>query len=145
MLIFLSALLIFLIDRITKVLALKSPPFVSPFVTFSITKNQGIAFGLFSDHSGIILFITLIICILLIIYAMFLKGASFLFKIGIGMFIGGAISNLVDRILYGSVIDFISIGIGDLRWPTFNISDCGIVIGAILMILTGKMKGSTNP
>lgn len=144
--IFIISLFVFLIDRITKVLALKLPCFsISPFITFLPTKNKGIAFGLFSEYSGVVCLLTIIICIILIIYAMFLKKGSLFFKIGMGMFIGGAISNLLDRIIHGFVIDFISIGIGGLVWPTFNLADCGIVIGAIFCVLAGKMKCSTGP
>lgn len=144
--IFLIALLVFVIDRITKVLVLNiaSPLVVSPFLTFSLTQNKGIAFGLFSGYSGLIFWLTLILCIALIAYSIFLKKGLIFTKIGIGMFIGGAISNLLDRIIHSSVIDFISIGIGNLRWPTFNIADCGIVIGAILIVLAGKVKGSAG-
>lgn len=137
MLIFTSALLVFLIDRTTKAQALKCPFFsLSSFLTFSTTKNPGIAFGLFRERGEIIFCLTLIICISLIIYAISLKKGSMFFKIGIGMIIGGAISNLLDRLIHGSVIDFISIGLGALRWPTFNLADCGIVIGGLLVFLS---------
>ncbi|MEW6679672.1 MAG: signal peptidase II [bacterium] len=150
MAIFVSSILLFIIDRITKAFALKmsSKIVISPFLTISLTRNYGISFGLFSGYSGIIFWVTLIACILLVFYSIFLKQGSPLFKIGIGLFIGGAISNLFDRAIYSFVIDFISIGIGNLRWPTFNLADCGIVTGAMLIILrknlTSKVKGSNN-
>ncbi|MEW6103646.1 MAG: signal peptidase II [bacterium] len=133
---FIIAILLFTIDRITKALALRISEkiTISPFLTLSKTGNYGISFGLFSGYSGIIFWLTLIICIILVAYSIFLKEKPLLFKIGIGLFIGGAISNLFDRIIYSFVVDFISIGIGNARWPTFNIADLGIVIGAFFIV-----------
>jgi len=130
------AILLFIIDRITKILILgcSCEITISPLLKLCLARNYGISFGLFSGYSGIIFWVTLIICILLVCYSIFLKEKSPFFRIGIGLFIGGAISNIFDRVLYGFVIDFISIGIGNLRWPTFNLADVGIVIGAILII-----------
>ncbi|HAW50408.1 TPA: signal peptidase II [bacterium] len=140
--IFISSLLVFVIDRITKILVINFVSYpikvLGDFFILSPTKNYGVSFGLFSGYPGLVFWITLAICVFLVVYAVLLKEKSRLFKIGIGLFIGGALGNLVDR-PFGGVIDFISIGIGNLRWPTFNISDIAIVVGAILIIL-GKSK-----
>jgi signal peptidase II len=54
---------------------------------------------------------------------------------GIALVLGGAAGNVLDRILHGSVTDFIEVGIGPYRWPAFNLADSAITIGAVLVIL----------
>ncbi len=147
MIIFISAIFLFIIDRITKIWALGifEKITISPFLSFSSIRNYGISFGLFSASPELIFWLTFIICIILVIYSIFLKEKSFPFKIGIGILIGGAISNLLDRIIYGAVIDFISIGIKNLRWPTFNLADVGIVIGSLLIVFMPKQNSHKFP
>jgi signal peptidase II len=53
--------------------------------------------------------------------------------IGFGMILGGALGNLADRIWLGVVIDFIDIGIGELRWPVFNVADMGVTLGVLVL------------
>ncbi|MEW6482462.1 MAG: signal peptidase II [bacterium] len=144
---FIIAILLFILDRITKILALRISQkiTISSFLALSPTGNYGLSFGLFSGYPSLIFWLTLIICIILVAYSVFLKEKPLLFKIGIGLFIGGAISNLFDRIIYSFVVDFISIGIGNIRWPTFNIADLGIVIGAILIICKKAINEKASP
>jgi signal peptidase II len=138
MLIFIVSIALFIVDRLTKMLALqiKEIKVLGDFIIFSLTRNEGLCFGLFSGHSSLIFWLTLFIIILIIGYCLIKKEKSRIFQIGVGLFIGGALGNLFDRAGEG-VIDFISIGIGGLRWPTFNIADIGICVGVVL-ILTKK-------
>jgi signal peptidase II len=139
MLIFITSISLFIADRLTKISALQIKEKIEvlgDFITFSLTRNEGLCFGLFSGHSILIFWLTLFIIILIIGYCLIKKEKSRIFQIGVGLFIGGALGNLFDRAGEG-VIDFISIGIGGLRWPTFNIADIGICVGVVL-ILTKK-------
>lgn len=100
----------------------------------TLVHNTGIAFGLFRNQ-GIVLIIIPVIMIALLLYNFYHykynnEKLSRLYIVAVSLIIAGAIGNLIDRILYGYVIDFI-----DLRiWPVFNIADSAITIGAVLLL-----------
>ena len=107
--------------------------------------NKGVSFGLFASNVnevryaliGIALLIT---CLLIWWLSKTTTGLSFL---GFGLIIGGAIGNILDRIFFGAVIDFLDIHIFGYHWPTFNLADSAICAGTILLIvesLTEKNK-----
>ncbi len=142
MLIFITSIALFIADRLTKMFALQLEgkiKVLGDFIVFGLTRNEGLCFGLFSGHLSLIFWLTLFIIILIIGYVVTKKEKSRIFQIGVGLFIGGALGNLFDRAGEG-VIDFISIGIGDLRWPTFNIADIGICVGVILILIRKREK-----
>jgi signal peptidase II len=56
----------------------------------------------------------------------------------VGLILGGAVGNLIDRIATGEVVDFLDVGIGSTRWPVFNIADSAVVVGVVLYVLTDK-------
>ncbi len=99
----------------------------------SLVENTGSSFGLFQGHSfalTIIAFvgIAFLLVYTLILYPRFFSGDRLLAKLALGLILGGTIGNLIDRLLFGAVTDFLSIG----WWPAFNIADSAIVVGAIL-------------
>jgi len=99
----------------------------------TLVRNTGIAFGLFKDQ-GVVFIIIPVIAIALLVYNIyyyrrFEQHISEMYIIGFSLILGGAFGNLVDRVMYGYVIDFI-----DLRvWPVFNIADSAITIGAVII------------
>jgi signal peptidase II len=62
------------------------------------------------------------------------RGRGPLLHVVLGMILGGTLGNLIDRIRLGYVTDFISVGIGDLRWPTWNVADASLVVGIIVLV-----------
>ena len=98
----------------------------------TLVHNTGIAFGLFKDQ-GIVFIIIPVIAVILLIFNIFYyknnKELSRTYILGFSLILGGAIGNLVDRINYGYVIDFIAFRF----WPVFNIADSAITIGAIII------------
>jgi signal peptidase II len=64
--------------------------------------------------------------------------------LALGAVLGGALGNLVDRIVYGRVVDFIDMGIGGWRWPTFNVADVSIVVGGVLLLIFHR-TGEKDP
>ena len=98
-------------------------------VRITYVTNTGTAFGLFQGSSYVFVLIALAVIVLILLYFHVLASDSVLFRIALGLQLGGAVGNLVDRVRYGHVVDFI-----DLRfWPVFNIADSAIVVGVILL------------
>jgi len=136
-------ILIFLIDRITKISVINldkkflgSEIFSSKFLNIQLFWNEGIAFGLFSLKQGKLYnFLTIIIMILIILILYLAFKSNGIKKYSLLLIFGGAIGNLYDRIFYNAVPDFIDLHIGNFHWFIFNVADIFITIGVIFMIL----------
>lgn len=138
-LIVLPTLVIVVLDRITKtffsnLLELgESLPVVRNIFHMTLVHNTGIAFGFFKDKGAVFILIAVIAIILLVVNILYYRqndevlSRSYIF--GFSLILGGAIGNLIDRVMYGYVIDFIDFRI----WPVFNIADSAITIGAVLI------------
>lgn len=137
---FTVAFVVFL-DRITKVffsnlLSLgESLPIIRNTIHMTMVHNTGIAFGLFKNQ-GIVFIIIPLIAIVLLIYNIYYykhndQKLSRLYIVAFSMILGGAIGNLIDRIAYGYVIDFLDFRI----WPVFNIADSAITVGALIIAI----------
>jgi len=70
----------------------------------------------------------------LIYFAFRMRYAPVLKRASLGLILGGAFGNLVDRVATGKVIDFIDMGVGNYRWPTYNIADIAVTVGAVILI-----------
>ncbi|RME77787.1 signal peptidase II [Candidatus Woesearchaeota archaeon] len=132
---------VFFFDRLTKLsiitnLQLHESITIFPFFSLTRVHNYGIAWG-FLQGSGIVSILVSILVILLIVYnfqRIFEQKKQVI--IGISLILAGATGNLVDRLLYGYVVDFLNFHI----WPVFNIADCALVLGTILFILQKEQK-----
>ena len=140
---FILILLIFLIDRISKIYVISLTKenfniniYTSEFLNFTLIWNEGIAFGLFSFNETYLYNVLtgFILVIIFIILIMIFKSEGFK-KYSLLMIFGGALSNVFDRIFYKAVPDFIDIHYGELHWFIFNFADIFITIGVIFMIL----------
>jgi signal peptidase II len=144
-------LVVVILDRATKGWIESRPLTFFPHVVisnyFSITysKNSGIAFSFFSNSNGMATRILLIAGSLLIIaliawLLVAARDASHGNAIGLALLLGGAAGNLTDRIVHGAVTDFLEVWLRFLPfpifnpWPTFNVADAAVTIGAILLI-----------
>lgn len=111
---------------------------VIPFLNFHLSHNKGAAFGMLADSSGwqrwFFISVAIVISIILIHCVRRLRnsgGELFAYA----LILGGAWGNLVDRILYGHVIDFIDFYVGSWHWYTFNVADIAICVGASNLLL----------
>ncbi len=111
-------------------------PGENPIFQIVYTYNTGVAFGLFKDLGPVFVVIALVVIGVIIVYARNLRSDQWLTCLALGLMLGGAIGNVVDRLRLGHVIDFIDVGIGATRWYTSNLSDVSIVLGVILLGLT---------
>ena len=146
---FIFILVLFAIDRISKILILKnflnnssSEIYINSFLNFSLVWNSGIGFGILQLEANIFyLLISIIITAinLILIYWM-LTSSNYLESIFISIILGGALGNLFDRYYYSSVPDFIDLHYESFHWFTFNIADIFITIGIIGLITIDLFK-----
>lgn len=138
------SLLIIVLDQITKLVAdssltLYQPMAIMPMFNFTLMHNQGAAFSFLSDAGGwqrwFFILLSSAISIILVIWLRRLKQHQKLQTVAIALILGGAIGNLIDRSLYGYVVDFIDVYYQTHHWPAFNIADSAIFIGAGLLII----------
>ncbi len=131
---------IFILDRITKSYAMHNftlPKEITQFLSFELTYNRGISWGLFNSSSSYIFggVSVIIACVTLMVAVMawrqYKEGHSI---IGELLVVAGSISNLVDRVFYGGVVDFIHFHYAGWSWPVFNIADMAIVLGVGCML-----------
>ena len=143
---FLIAVLVFAGDQITKTIIEKSIPngrvitVISGFFNIIHTENSGIAFSLFAGASSpwkMVLLIAVSMALLATVVIVALKSAEITWATGVGLalIVGGASSNLLDRIRFGQVVDFLDVYYRSYHWPTFNVADSAIVVGAGLLII----------
>lgn len=122
-------------DRITKLLALtmgNKPIVVTDMITFELAFNRGISWGMFHSSSMITFWVLTLLISAIIIGLLGHTVMKWIHKeqiYGEIAVLSGAISNVIDRCVYGSVIDFVHISYGSWSWPIFNIADVAIVLG----------------
>lgn len=135
------AAIVFVLDRVTKNLAeakLSQAPgasvdVIGSFLRFSLSHNTGAAFGVLQNQWILYLVIAVVVVVVSVGYYRYLPRNNHLLTVCLGMQLGGAIGNLVDRFQHVYVVDFIDVGIGTLRWPWFNLADSCIVVGIIVL------------
>lgn len=119
-----------------------------PFFNLFYTHNYGAAFSFLADKGGwqrwLFAALAVMIAIFLLIMMYRSRSTQRLSCIAHAMIIGGALGNLVDRTWHGFVVDFIDFYLGGWHFATFNIADCGICIGAALLVLESLIAGKTH-
>ena len=130
-----------LLDQLSKYIAFivlfkeKQVLIINHYLNFRPVWNDGISFGMLQGHGNfgrfIFIIIALMISLWIILYSKKLNTIGF---IGYNMIAGGAIGNVIDRVIHGKVIDFIDVHYEEYHWPTFNIADSFIFIGVLLFL-----------
>lgn len=133
--------IVFLVDRLSKQWALLScisSKKFSQFVSCELAFNRGISWSFFENiafptYYALLASIVMLISLLCLqIYKRWRKDKAIYGEL---LIVVGAFSNMLDRFLYGGVVDFIVVHYQEYSWPVFNIADCAIVLGALLMVL----------
>ncbi len=101
----------------------------------TLSKNTGAVLGILAGSKALLLIITIISIVALIFFSYRMRYAPALKRVCLGLILGGAFGNLIDRIATGEVLDFIDMGIGRYRWPTYNVADIAVTVGAVILIL----------
>lgn len=133
------AAFVVLLDQATKWMAsaqleLGEPVLVlGDFVRLTLVHNTGAAFGLFPGSRGPFIVIS-VLAIGVVLYLFFREThRNVQNRVLLGCILGGAIGNLIDRVRLGWVVDFIDMGIGQTRWPVFNVADSAVTLGVVFL------------
>jgi signal peptidase II len=135
------ASLVILLDQITKWQVAKHIPLgsvwapfpsLSRYFTLTHVSNTGAAFGLFPEYGSIILAVAVVVITGIIIFSQQLTQGQRLVTLSLGLQLGGAVGNLIDRLRIGHVVDFMDFKI----WPVWNVADASIVVGVCLLLWT---------
>jgi signal peptidase II len=136
----LTALGVIAVDRSAKMVVdsmdLVAPyQLIGPYLQIIRGENRGGLFGMVQGSAPLLALLSVGVILALVIYhdRERLPRVSPL-TVGVGLLIGGAIGNLIDRVAFGYVLDFIDIGVGNLRFWTFNIADAGISLGIVILL-----------
>jgi signal peptidase II len=123
-----------------------SEPIIQDFFHFTYVTNDGMAFGLsFPGGKQVLLFVTLALTGVIIWMLWKEKNSHNLIRYGLSFILAGAIGNMIDRVLYGKVVDFLDIMVGDFHWYIFNVADSAVTTGMILFILHTILIGEKKP
>ncbi len=146
MLFYYVALTVILLDQATKLVIVEALrvgqgiPVIPGFFDIVFVLNPGAAFGFLATlsegvRSPFFILITVVAVILIVFYHTRFLHADRLASVALGLILGGAIGNLIDRLRYGMVVDFLDFHVSRYHWPAFNVADSAISIGVGLMLL----------
>jgi signal peptidase II len=136
------AILVVLLDQVTKLVIVRKLAICDrvdvwgDLLKITHIRNSGAVFGMMKGAGAYFTFFSIIAAGVLIVVLFFSRTASRLAKISLGLVLGGAVGNLIDRLRYGAVVDFIDVGVNQqIRWPCFNVADLAITVGVILLMI----------
>jgi signal peptidase II len=120
---------------------------ILPFFNLVMTWNPGVSYGLFPAHTvwGTVLLVLFQFCAVLGLGWWLWNSTRRSLAIGLGLVIGGAIGNLVDRLIYGRVADFFHFYVLGYDWYVFNVADCAITLGVIALLYDALLRPDGRP
>ena len=122
----------------SELMSARPPVVVTPFFNFVLAHNTGAAFSFLAEGSGWQRwFFAGIAVIAAVLISMLIRrhAGEKLFCSGLALILGGAVGNLIDRLAWGHVVDFLQLHAGPWYWPAFNVADSAITVGAVLVVL----------
>jgi len=135
------AAIVFALDRITKswieenIPLGTARPVVGDYVRLVHAQNTGAAFGLLPERTTLLSVLSVLAVLAIVYYYRRIASSSWLVSATLGMQLGGAFGNLLDRVTRGFVVDFVDVGVGEVRFWAFNVADSSIVVGIFLVTL----------
>ncbi len=157
LIIYISVAFIVLLDQISKYIIkssmylYESIEFIGNFFRITYIENPGMAFGIQMENKFLFTFLSIAAAVIVLVYLIRLPNERLLFRFSLAMIMGGAIGNLIDRIFFGRVVDFLDVEFFDIsipafnflfinfpgyaltRWPVFNVADSAVTCGMILI------------
>lgn len=148
------AALVVVVDQVTKKVAEDTlqrtnvrsvpVPIIGDVLRLTYVQNRGAAFGLLQDQTAFFVFVGVLVIGVIAASYRYLPRSGFRLHLALGLQLGGAIGNLVDRIRQGYVVDFVDFGYHSNWWPVFNVADSAIVVGVVLLALNAMTSSSTD-
>lgn len=144
----LVAAVVVIADRLVKwwaIDALADTPYgveILPFFNLVLVENRGISFGLFGGGTlppSLLAAVALAVTLALVIWLR--RVETRLLAAAIGLVIGGALGNVIDRFRYGAVVDFLDLHWDDFHWPAFNLADAAISVGVVVLLMDALLIG----
>ncbi len=108
---------------------------ITGFFNLTFIRNDGAAFGMLRGNNFFFIVLSLLAVIVILALRGRYRNSHPVVKLGVGLILGGAVGNLIDRLLHGYVIDFLDFHLGHYHWPSFNLADSSICIGVAFLIL----------
>ena len=135
--------LVLVVDQISKWWILEvvmQPPRaieVTPFFNIVLVWNRGVSFGMFNEPGGwnVIVFTAVALLVVVALLVWLARTDQRLTGLALGLIVGGALGNVVDRVRFGAVIDFLDLHAAGWHWPAFNVADAAISVGAVVLIV----------
>lgn len=132
----------FVLDQGTKALALRSTALaegveILPILNLVLVRNRGVSFGMLGGVMPWWALIVVSLAIVAVLATWLWRAQSRVLSVALGLVIGGALSNVLDRVRHGAVTDFLDFHFATYHWPAFNLADMAIVAGAALLLLDG--------
>ncbi len=143
------AVIVLVADQISKwwiVSTVMMPPRVIPVTSFFnlvMGWNRGVSFGLFNSDSPLNDWVLPVVALVIVGFLLvwLIRAEKPLMALALGMVIGGAIGNLIDRFHYGAVADFLDFHMAGYHFPAFNVADAGISVGALFLVVDSLFSG----
>lgn len=147
------ALIVLFLDQVTKVAILEwvKPPAtgipITGFFAIVLVWNSGMSFGLLNTGDPAVPWIlgTLSVVVSIALVWWLARAPHRLVAIGVSLVLGGALGNLIDRILYGAVVDFLDVHWGQWHWPAFNVADSAITLGVVALLWDSLFAARESP
>ena len=116
---------------------------VTGFLNLVLVWNRGVSFGMFSGDSrwNTVFLIILALGIVAFLLTWLFRTERRVLAVALGLVIGGAFGNVIDRFFHGAVVDFLDFHVGNWHWPAFNIADGAITVGAVVLIADALFRG----
>jgi lipoprotein signal peptidase len=138
-----------LVDQISKWLVLERMDDVqrtmplAPFLNLVLVWNKGVTFGFMSRSGSTMPYILIAVAalILILLGRWLYRTSSTLVAVALGAIMGGAVGNVIDRLRYGAVVDFLDFYYHSYHWYAFNVADAAIVTGVALLLIDGMVRG----
>ncbi|MBQ2716039.1 MAG: signal peptidase II [Clostridia bacterium] len=151
----LIATAVVLLDQITKLWVLgsfelgESRAVIPGILNWTYIQNRGAALGMLADHRWVFMLISALLIVAIVLFILFSKEIGRVAVVVLAMILGGGIGNMIDRFTYGYVVDFIDVKFLPFWKWIFNVADCFVTVGAILLIVMYivseiKQKGKSN-